>query len=123
MVDDRPATSYHPSEAWVLTAAEGAEWLKGAFVRLGKRSMMFGRGSPSTATASWRSSIGGQQGDIVEASAIARISSFNRSPRITKRIADLRTALTPWQRNRAVRKLDDLLAHYRLTGSSSTNKS
>ncbi|MFI0815964.1 hypothetical protein [Streptomyces sp. NPDC021115] len=54
---------------------------------------------------------------------IARISSFNRSPRITERIADLRTALTPWQRSRAVRKLDDFLAHYRLTGSSSTNKS
>lgn len=68
-----------------------------------------------------------QQGDIAEASAIvgdiARISSFNRSPRITERIADLRTALTPWQRSRAVRKLDDFLAHYRLTGSSSTNKS
>ncbi|MFD0394363.1 hypothetical protein ACFQ3Z_26660 [Streptomyces nogalater] len=68
-----------------------------------------------------------QQGDIAEASTIvgdiARISGVNRSPRITQRIADLRTALTPWQRSRAVRTLDDLLAHYRLTGSSSTNKS
>ncbi|MGW9032809.1 hypothetical protein ACWGQ5_54615 [Streptomyces sp. NPDC055722] len=68
-----------------------------------------------------------QQGDIAEASAIvgdiARISGVNRSPRITQRIADLRTALTPWQRSRAVRTLDDLLAHYRMTGSSSTNKS
>ncbi|MFI7019319.1 hypothetical protein [Streptomyces sp. NPDC050164] len=68
-----------------------------------------------------------QQGDIAEASTIvgdiARISGVNRSPRITQRIADLRTALTPWQRSRAVRTLDDLLAHYRLTGSSRTNKS
>ncbi|MGW0707107.1 helix-turn-helix domain-containing protein [Streptomyces sp. NPDC002643] len=68
-----------------------------------------------------------QHGDIAEASAIvgdiARISGVNRSPRITERIAGLRTALTPWQRTRAVRKLDDLLAHYRLTGSGSTNKS
>ncbi len=68
-----------------------------------------------------------QQGDIAEASVIvgdiARISAVNRSPRITQRIADLRTTLTPWQRSRAVRKLDDLLAHYRLTGSSRTNKS
>ncbi|MFI1852947.1 helix-turn-helix domain-containing protein [Streptomyces sp. NPDC020480] len=68
-----------------------------------------------------------QQGDIAEASAIvgdiAHISGVNRSPRITQRIADLRTALTPWQRSRAVRTLDDLLAHYRLTGNSSTNKS
>ncbi|MBT3163075.1 helix-turn-helix transcriptional regulator [Streptomyces sp. Vc74B-19] len=68
-----------------------------------------------------------QQGDISEASTIvgdiARISGINRSPRITQRIADLRTALTPWQRSRAVRTLDDLLASYRLTGSSSTNKS
>ncbi|MYQ91459.1 hypothetical protein GTY20_09025 [Streptomyces sp. SID4946] len=68
-----------------------------------------------------------QQGDITEASTIvgdiARISGVNRSPRITQRIADLRTALTPWQRSRAVRTLDDLLDHYRLTGSSSTNKS
>ncbi len=68
-----------------------------------------------------------QQGDIAEASTIvgdiARIFGVNRSPRITQRIADLRTALTPWQRSRAVRTLDDLLAHYPLTGSSSTNKS
>lgn len=68
-----------------------------------------------------------QQGDIAEASAIvgdiAQISGVNRSPRITQRICDLRTALTPWHRTRAVRKLDDLLAHYRVTGSSSTNKS
>ena len=68
-----------------------------------------------------------QQGDIAEASAIvgdiAHISGVNRSPRITQRIADLRTALTPWQRSRSVRTLDDLLAHYRLTGNSSTNKS
>ncbi|MGW7278850.1 helix-turn-helix domain-containing protein [Streptomyces sp. NPDC054844] len=68
-----------------------------------------------------------QQGDIAEASTIvgdiARISGVNRSPRITQRIADLRTALTPWQRSRSVRTLDDLLDHYRLTGSSSTNKS
>ncbi|WP_371788096.1 hypothetical protein OG404_09095 [Streptomyces griseoaurantiacus] len=68
-----------------------------------------------------------QQGDIAEASTIvgdiARISGVNRSPRITQRIADLRTALIPWQRSRAVRTLDDLLASYRLTGSSSTNKS
>ncbi|HEY8982107.1 MAG TPA: helix-turn-helix transcriptional regulator [Streptomyces sp.] len=68
-----------------------------------------------------------QQGDIAEAGTIvgdiARISGVNRSPRIIQRIADLRTALTPWQRSRAVRTLDDLLAHYRLTGSSSTNKS
>ncbi|MFJ2115900.1 hypothetical protein ACIOEX_29110 [Streptomyces sp. NPDC087850] len=68
-----------------------------------------------------------QQGDIAEASAIvgdiARISGVNPSPRIIQRIAGLRTALTPWQRSRAVRKLDDLLTHYRPTGSSSTNKS
>jgi len=68
-----------------------------------------------------------QQGDITEASAIVgditRISGVNRSPRLIQRIADLRTALTPWQRSRAVRKLDDLLAHYRLTGNSSTNNS
>lgn len=68
-----------------------------------------------------------QQGDITEASTIvgdiAHISGVNRSPRITQRIAGLRTALTPWQRSRSVRKLDDLLAHYRLTGNSSTNKS
>ncbi|WP_405844600.1 helix-turn-helix domain-containing protein [Streptomyces sp. NBC_01518] len=68
-----------------------------------------------------------QQGDIAEASTIvgdiAHISGVNRSPRITQRIADLRTALTPWQRSRSVRTLDDLLAHYRLTGNSSTNKS
>lgn len=68
-----------------------------------------------------------QQGDITEASAIvgdiAQISGVNRSPRITQRICDLRTALTPWRRTRAVRKLDDLLAHYQVTGSSSTNKS
>jgi len=68
-----------------------------------------------------------QQGDIAEASAIvgdiAQISAVNRSPRIAQRIADLRTALTPWQRSRPVRTLDDLLDHYRLTGNSTTNKS
>lgn len=66
-------------------------------------------------------------GDIAEASSvvgdIARLTEVNRSPRLVQRVTDLRAGLVPWQRSRAVRALDEKLAHYGLSGSGSTKRS
>ncbi|WNI14699.1 hypothetical protein [Actinacidiphila sp. ITFR-21] len=56
------------------------------------------------------------QGDVHEASQIigdaARITAVNRSPRLEQTIRDVRTSLSPWQRTRSVRRLDEALRDY-----------
>jgi hypothetical protein len=69
-----------------------------------------------------------QHGDSAAASRIiadiARLTTANRARRIELRITQLRRALGPWQRTKAVRELDDRLSHYRLAiGNDSTNRS
>src|SRR5439155_3759788 len=58
-----------------------------------------------------------QQKHIAEASQIigdvATQAAVNTTRRLDQRVADLRTALTPWQRTKAVRQLDDVLTTYR----------
>lgn len=58
-----------------------------------------------------------QHGDIAEASGIigdaATLSAVHTTQRISQKITDLRTALTPWQRTKPVRQLDELLSAYR----------
>jgi hypothetical protein len=76
-------------------------------------------------TLALRSQAHIQQGDIAEAARpagdVARLTAVTKSPRTARRIQGLRTAMTPWQRTRAVRRLDDQLSAYRLSGS--TNRS
>jgi ATP/maltotriose-dependent transcriptional regulator MalT len=56
------------------------------------------------------------QGDVHEASRItadaARITAVNRSPRLEQTIRDVRTSLSPRQRTRSVRQLDEALRTY-----------
>ncbi|HEY6424614.1 MAG TPA: hypothetical protein VIY28_15490 [Pseudonocardiaceae bacterium] len=64
-----------------------------------------------------------QQGHLAEAcqtiGEVAMLTATNRSQRIGQRIAELRAALTPWQRSKPVRELDELLVAY----SSSSRRS
>lgn len=57
-----------------------------------------------------------QKGSIAEASqalgAVVILTAPNKSHRIDQRIAELRVALTPWQRSKPVRELDELLMAY-----------
>lgn len=55
-----------------------------------------------------------QQGHIAEASqTIGEVAMLtNRSQRIGQRISELRVALTPWQRTKPVRELDEMLTVY-----------
>jgi tetratricopeptide (TPR) repeat protein len=67
-----------------------------------------------------------QQADITEASSIvgdvARLAAGSASQRITQRITSLRGLLTPWERTKPVRELDNQLATYRpAVGSGSGN--
>ena len=67
-----------------------------------------------------------QQAEITEASSIvadvARLTAGNGSQRIAQRITDVRGLLTPWERTRPVRELDERLAAYRpAVGSGSGN--
>jgi DNA-binding XRE family transcriptional regulator len=66
-----------------------------------------------------------QQSDIRQASGIigdvATLTAVNTTRRIDQKIIDLRTALAPWQRTKAVRQLDDTLTAYRLTASGNGN--
>jgi hypothetical protein len=45
----------------------------------------------------------------------AELATMNRSPRLLKRLRDVRADLAPWQDARAVRELDTRLAGYHLT--------
>lgn len=58
-----------------------------------------------------------QQTEITEASSIVadvvRLTAGNGSRRIAQRITDLRELLTPWQRTKPVRELDERLTIYR----------
>jgi hypothetical protein len=58
-----------------------------------------------------------QQSEITEASNIvadvARLTPDNTSQRIAKRITEVRGLLTPWERTKPVRELDERLAAYR----------
>ncbi len=67
-----------------------------------------------------------QQAEITEATNIvadaARLTTSNASQRIVQRITDVRGLLTPWQRTKPVRELDQQLAGYRRAmGSGSAN--
>jgi tetratricopeptide (TPR) repeat protein len=57
-----------------------------------------------------------QQAEITEASRIvadvARLTAANTSQRIAQRITEVRGLLTPWQRTKSVRELDQQLAAY-----------
>lgn len=61
-----------------------------------------------------------QQGDIHEASQVvaeaARITAVNRSPRLEQIVRDVRISLTPWQRTKSVRRLDEALHAYGVGG-------
>jgi hypothetical protein len=68
-----------------------------------------------------------QQTEIAEASRIiadvARLTTANVSQRIAQRITSIRDSLTPWERTKPVRELDQQLAAYRprvASGSSNT---
>ena len=67
------------------------------------------------------------QGNITEATAIlgdvARLTAAGRAARLTQRLLRLRQALAPWERSRAVHRLDERLAAYGVDGSGNTNKS
>lgn len=57
-----------------------------------------------------------QKGNVAEAcqviGEVVTLTAANTSQRIDQRIAELRAALTPWQRSKPVRELDELLAAY-----------
>ncbi len=66
-----------------------------------------------------------QKGEIAEASrvigeVVTRTASYI-SPRINQRITELRTSLTPWQRSKPVRELDELLTAYPRSSSRSSS--
>ncbi|MGH3901522.1 MAG: hypothetical protein ACRDTA_25370 [Pseudonocardiaceae bacterium] len=67
-----------------------------------------------------------QQAEVDEASSIvadvARLTSGNGSQRISQRITDVRGLLTPWERTKPVRELDQQLAAYRPAMGSGTTK-
>jgi len=57
-----------------------------------------------------------QKGSIAEAGqalgVVVMLATPNKSHRIDQRITELRVALTPWQRSKPVRELDELLMTY-----------
>jgi hypothetical protein len=63
-----------------------------------------------------------QQDEIAEASSIVadvtRLTAVNASQLIVQRISEVRTLLTPWERTKPVRELDERLAAYRPAESS-----
>jgi tetratricopeptide (TPR) repeat protein len=63
-----------------------------------------------------------QQEEITEATSIignvAAATAVGRSQRITERIASARGLLTPWQRTKPVRELDERLVVYRVGGGT-----
>jgi hypothetical protein len=68
-----------------------------------------------------------QQAEVDEASSIvadvARLTAGNSSQRVVQRITDVRGLLTPWERTKPVRELDERLAAYRpAAGSGSTKR-
>lgn len=69
-----------------------------------------------THTLTYQAKAHVQQGDVHEAAHVladaARITAVNRSPRLEAGIRDVRTSLTPWQRTKSVRQLDDALRAY-----------
>ena len=66
-----------------------------------------------------------QKGNIAEASqALGRVVTLTaptKSQRIDQRVAELRGALTPWQRSKPVRELDELLRTYAHSPRGSRN--
>jgi transcriptional regulator with XRE-family HTH domain len=70
-----------------------------------------------------------QQSEVAEAGRIigdvARLTAVNDSQRICQRIAQLRKGLSPWERSRPVKELDELLSHYGRgpKGSETTKRS
>lgn len=66
-----------------------------------------------------------QQGHLTEAcrtiGEVVMLTAPNRSQRIGQRITELRTALTPWQRSKPVRELDELLSAYPSSSRRSGN--
>lgn len=66
-----------------------------------------------------------QKGGIAEASQtlgeVVTLTIPNRSQRIDQRITELRAALTPWQRTKPVRELDELLRTYARSPSGNGN--
>lgn len=69
-----------------------------------------------THTLIWQAKAHVQQGDVHEAGEIvteaARLTSVNRSPRLEQSIRDVRASLSPWQRTKSVRRLDEALRAY-----------
>jgi hypothetical protein len=67
-----------------------------------------------------------QQAEITEASSIVadvvRLTTGSPSQRIAQRITDLRALLTPWERTKPVRELDERLAAYHPAVGSGTTK-
>lgn len=70
-----------------------------------------------------------QQAEVTEASGIvadvAQLTAGNGSQRIAQRITDVRGLLTPWERTKPVRELDQQLAIYCpavVSGSGSTKR-
>lgn len=65
-----------------------------------------------------------RQGDVTEASGIVRdaaaLSAVHTARRIRQKITDVRTTLTPWQRTKPVRELDEVLMTYGLGGRGNT---
>ncbi|MGH3932688.1 MAG: hypothetical protein ACRDTF_22245 [Pseudonocardiaceae bacterium] len=65
-----------------------------------------------------------QQEEIQEASSIVadvtRLTAVNASQLIVKRISEVRALLTPWERTKPVRELDERLAAYHPAAGSST---
>jgi hypothetical protein len=65
-----------------------------------------------------------QQAEVDEASSIvadvARLTAGNGSQLIAQRITDVRGLLTPWERTKPVRELDERLAAYRPAAGSGT---
>jgi tetratricopeptide (TPR) repeat protein len=66
-----------------------------------------------------------QQGHLAEAcqgiGEVVTLTAPNRSQRISQRVTDLRASLTPWQRSKLVRELDELLTAYPSSSRRSDN--
>ena len=64
-----------------------------------------------------------QQSHLTEAcqviGEVVMLTAPNQSQRIGQRITELRAALTPWQRSKPVRELDELLTAYPLSSRRS----
>ncbi|MGH3804955.1 MAG: hypothetical protein ACRDTD_33385 [Pseudonocardiaceae bacterium] len=67
-----------------------------------------------------------QQAEVDEASSIvadvARLTAGNGSQRFAQRITEVRGLLTPWERTKPVRELDERLAAYRPAAGSNTKR-